>query len=78
MWSDSWHQNPAVKVPAGEVGGTSVSLGYDYGGGRRWIITVEAPGPDLIDLRMENVVPASVAPEAAGPYTAMLARFRRP
>lgn len=77
FWSDSWHQTPAAKVLAGEVKGNSVSLGYDYAGDWRWIITVEAPGPEVLDLRMENVVPASVAPEAAGPYTAMYARFRR-
>jgi hypothetical protein len=78
LWSDSWHQNPAAKVFVGEAKDGAVTLEYDYAGDWRWIITVEAPTSDLLDLRMENVVPESVAPEAAGPYTAMFARFGRP
>jgi hypothetical protein len=54
-----------------------VRLSYEYGGDWRWQISIDATDPEALALQMDNVVPASVAGDGAGPYPAMVARFSR-
>ena len=50
-----------------------------YAGEWGWRIALAARGGDGLAMRMDNVVPASVAGEAdAGPYPVMLTELSRP
>jgi hypothetical protein len=79
FWGDSWHQQPAPKVLGGTADGARVVVGYEYGGGWEWRITVDATDPESLTIQMDNVIPPSEAtPQiAAGPYAAMLVRLSR-
>jgi hypothetical protein len=78
LWGDSWHQSPAAKVLVGAIDGRQVRLDYQYADDWRWLITVDATDPEVLYLRMDNVVPESAAPDGgAGPYPAMVARLLR-
>ena len=77
LWGDSWHQSPAPKLLTGTTDGRKVRLSYEYGGDWRWQISIDATDPEALALQMDNVVPASVAGDSAGPYPAMVATFSR-
>jgi len=77
LWADSWHQQPAPMSMTGSIDDDGALLvSGSYAGEWGWRIALSAG--DLLTMRMENVVPASVAGEAdAGPYTVMLAELGR-
>lgn len=79
FWGDSWHQQPDPTVLHGRLQDGVLVVGYAYGGDWRWEITVDATVPELLALRMDNIVPQSVATEGvvAGPYAAMVTELRR-
>lgn len=79
FWGDSWHQAPEATILAGKFRDGMVVVSYEYGGGWRWQISVEATNTDSLRLRMENIVPQSAATKAvaAGPYEAMLTALSR-
>jgi len=79
FWGDSWHQQPAPKVLSGSADGGRVVLGYEYGGGWEWRITVDATDLQSLTIQMDNVIPPneSTAQIAAGAYVAMLVRLSR-
>lgn len=79
FWGDSWHQAPQPTLLAGKFQDGLVAVSYEYGGGWRWQISVDATNTDSLRLRMENIVPQSAATDAvaAGPYEAMLTTLRR-
>lgn len=78
-WGDSWHQQPAPKLLAGTADGARVVVGYEYGGGWAWQITVDATDAESLTIQMDNVIPLKEATSqiAAGPYVVMLARLAR-
>jgi hypothetical protein len=80
LWADSWHQQPAPMQMMGTIDGDGALLVTgSYAGEWGWRIALAARGGDGLALRMDNVVPASVAGEAeAGPYPVMLAELGRP
>lgn len=77
LWADSWHQQPAPMSMTGSIDDRGELLvSGSYAGDWGWRIALAAA--DGLTLRMENVVPESVAGEAdAGPYTVMLAELGR-
>lgn len=79
LWGDSWHQSQQPALLTGTSTSAVLTLGYEYGGGWRWQIRVDAGDPTALALSMENVVPASAAtatlPEGA--YSAMTASLQR-
>lgn len=79
LWSDSWHQKPEARVLTGSFDGPVATLSYVYAGDWGWVIVVDAGAPDVLTLRMDNVVPASAVPDEAlaGPFTAMSVQLRR-
>ena len=79
FWGDSWHQQPAPEVLLGGLEDGVLVVSYAYGGDWRWQITVDATDPDVLALRMDNVVPESAATEGvdAGAYPAMVTELRR-
>ena len=77
LWGDSWHQSPAARTFSGSVEDGVVSTELTYGGDWRWIIVVDASDPEMLRLRMDNVVPASASPDRAGAYWAMQLDLRR-
>lgn len=78
LWSDSWHQ-PTAQVLTGPVDGTVVTVACTYGGDWEWVIAVDATDADTLTVRMDNVVPASMAGEgrATGAYWAMDSELHR-
>ena len=79
FWGDSWHQHPDPTLMHGRLQDGVLVVSYAYGGDWRWEITVDATDPDALALRMDNVVPPSMAAEGgfAGPYAAMMTELRR-
>ena len=79
FWCDSWHQSPEPKVLVGRIDDGLLIMSYTYGGDWQWQITVNVTNPDVLVLRMDNIVPESAAgPEiVAGAYPAMLSELRR-
>jgi hypothetical protein len=79
FWGDSWHQAPTPKTLLGTADSGVVALGYSYAEGWEWRITVDAADAGSLRLRMDNVVPPSVAAQGDGPlaYWAMDADLRR-
>ena len=79
FWGDSWHQSPQPTMLSGGFVDDRLVVSYEYGGGWRWQIIVDATIPDSLKLSMENVVPESAATDtvAPGAYVAMLADLRR-
>ncbi len=78
LWGDSWHQTTA-QVLTGVVDGSVVTVRCAYAGDWEWIITVDVTDTDTLRIRMDNVVPASMAAEghSTGPYWAMDTELRR-
>ena len=78
LWGDSWHQTTA-QVLTGVVEGKAALVRCLYGGDWEWVITVDVTDADALRLRMDNVVPASMAGEghSAGAYWAMDTELRR-
>lgn len=78
LWGDSWHQTTA-QVLTGVVDGRAVTLRCTYGGDWEWIITVDQTDTETLRIRMDNVVPASMAAEghSSGAYWAMDTELRR-
>jgi hypothetical protein len=75
LWGDSWHQHPAPAICEGSIEDHGViGVGYEYGDGWRWWITVDARDPAVLRLRMENVVPTDQADAAVpvGAYPVMV------
>jgi hypothetical protein len=62
LWGDSWHQSPGATSLSGTVAGSVLSLGYTYGDGWEWHIVLDVSDPQVLRMRMDNVVPAAVAP----------------
>jgi hypothetical protein len=80
LWGDSWHQQPAPMSLTGAIGaGPTLELTGAYGGNWGWRIVLDLSAPDILRMRMDNVVPDDHAsPEVpAGPYPAMLMDVRR-
>ena len=79
FWGDSWHQQPEPTVLAGTLEDGLLIVSYAYGGDWRWEICVDATEPEVLALRMDNIVPESAANEAvpAGAYPAMVTDLRR-
>ena len=79
FWGDSWHQQPDPVVLPGELQDGVLVVSYEYGGDWRWQITVDATDPEVLTLRMDNIVPQSAAGEGgfAGAYSAMVTELRR-
>jgi hypothetical protein len=77
MWGDSWHQSPVPRVLEGAMESGRIVVSYEYGEEWRWQISIDATDPAALTIQMDNIVPASVAPDAAGPYAAMVADLRR-
>jgi hypothetical protein len=80
LWADSWHQHPEARVCEGNLDESGViSVGLEYGDGWRWQIVLDASKPDVLLLRMDNVIPPEVATEeiSAGPYVVMSMELRR-
>ena len=78
LWGDSWHQHPAAKTLHGTAGERSLTVGYSYAEGWEWRITVTADRPDVLQLRMDNVVPASATGTGeAAAYWAMDGELHR-
>lgn len=80
FWGDSWHQQPEPQVLLGGLESGVLIVSYAYGGDWRWQITVDATDPEVLTMRMDNIVPQSAATEevAAGAYAAMVTELRRP
>lgn len=79
FWGDSFHQQPSPAAPAGTVADGVVTVSLTYAGDWQWIIVVDTSDPEVLTLRMDNVVPAAYAddPADAGAYPVMVAEFRR-
>ena len=79
FWGDSWHQHPEPKVLLGGLEDGLLIVSYAYGGDWRWQIIVDATDPEVLALRMDNIVPESAAADGvvAGPYPAMVTDLRR-
>ena len=79
FWADSWHQHPDPTVLHGRLRDGVLVVSYAYGGDWRWEITVDAQNPEVLAIRMDNIVPQSVAAEGgdAGPYSAMVVDLQR-
>lgn len=79
FWGDSWHQTPEPALLTGTGTKGALTVGFDYGGGWRWQIRVEAGDPDVLRLIMNNIVPPSAATDTlpAGSYCAMATTLRR-
>jgi hypothetical protein len=78
LWGDSWHQHPAAKQLRGSTDDHTLRVGYSYEEGWWWRITLTADQPDVLRLRMDNVVPATAS--GAGhevTYWAMDGELRR-
>ncbi|MBF6618782.1 MAG: hypothetical protein ITG02_00945 [Patulibacter sp.] len=79
FWADSWHQSPEPQSLDGTIEEDVVTAGYEYSGGWRWEIVVDAAVADRLTVTMRNVIPESAATDAmsAGPYDAMRAVLGR-
>ena len=79
LWGDSWHQSEQPALLTGTITQDVLTLGYEYGGGWRWQIRVDAGDPTALALSMDNVVPASAATDSLpeGAYSAMTATLQR-
>jgi hypothetical protein len=79
VWADSWHQQPQPMALHGtrEPDG-ALTLTGTYAEEWGWRILVRADG-DSLELRMDNVVPASYATDTApaGPYPVMRMLLQR-
>lgn len=79
VWADSWHQRsqPMALRGTSEPDGT-LALSGTYAEEWGWVILVHGREDDL-DVRMDNVVPASYASDKgpAGPYPVMRMLFQR-
>jgi hypothetical protein len=66
-------------VFTGTVTERHLEVSADYGGGWRWVISLESDGEERLALTMYNVVPAEYATDeaSAGPYPVMVAELRR-
>jgi hypothetical protein len=78
LWGDSWHQAPQPRTLTGTFDESTVTVGYTYAENWRWIITVDTSDPEVLHLRMDNVVPESAAAQGytPGAYWAMDAALR--
>jgi hypothetical protein len=78
-WGDSWHQKPAIAVLNGSLIEGVLEVAADYGGGWRWMISVDGGRDDSLALTMHNVIPDELATdqEPAGPYPVMVSAFQR-
>jgi hypothetical protein len=76
-WGDSWHQKPSILMFSGTLVDGRLEVIADYGGGWKWMITLE--GENQLLLTMHNVVPDELATDevSAGPYPVMVAELRR-
>lgn len=81
LWGDSWHQKPGAAELRGSFADSSVTVGYSYAEGWEWRITISVEDPDVLRLRMDNVVPASASAASGAAegvtYWAMDAELRR-
>ena len=79
LWADSWHQQPAPMSMTGAIDDAGELLvAGSYAGEWGWRIALALDGEGLT-LRMDNVVPASIAAAGdAGPYPVMICELRRP
>jgi hypothetical protein len=78
-WGDSWHQKPAIIVLTGCLTERVLEVTADYGGGWRWMISLDGRHDDRLLLTMHNVIPEEHATEEepAGPYPVMLSALQR-
>jgi hypothetical protein len=78
-WGDSWHQKPDLRVFTGTLTERRLEVTADYGGGWRWVISLDGGRDDRLTLTMYNVVPEEYATyeAAAGPYPVMVAELQR-
>jgi hypothetical protein len=78
-WGDSWHQKPHLLVLTGTLTERHLEVSAEYGGGWRWMISLESDREDRLALAMYNVVPVEYATDeaSAGPYPVMVADLRR-
>jgi len=78
-WGDSWHQKPPILVLTGSLIDGVLDLAADYGGGWRWLISVDGRPDDRLLLTMHNVIPDEHATdeEPAGPYLVMVSNLER-
>lgn len=80
VWADSWHQRsqPMDLRGTSEPDGALVLSGT-YAEEWGWVILVQGV-EDGLEVRMDNVVPASYASDkgAAGPYPVMRMMLQRP
>jgi hypothetical protein len=78
-WGDSWHQKPSLLMLSGELARRRLEVSADYGGGWRWMISIDGDRDDRLALTMYNVIPAEHATDEtpSGPYPVMVAELRR-
>jgi len=78
-WGDSWHQKPAILVLNGSLIEPVLEVSADYGGGWRWMISVDGRRDDRLVLTMHNVIPDERATDdgPAGPYPVMVSALQR-
>jgi hypothetical protein len=56
-WGDSWHQKPSLLMLTGELARRRLEVSADYGGGWRWMISIDGDRDDRLALTMYNVIP---------------------
>lgn len=74
VWRDTWHQ-PQAQVLRGAATASGLTLEYFYEADWTWRLILEQPEAGALDLRMVNVVPASVTGAEGLAYDAMSARL---
>ena len=76
---DSLHQKPGILVLKGSLIEGVLEVVADYGGGWRWMISVDGRREDRLDLTMHNVIPDEHATddEPAGPYPVTVSASQR-
>jgi hypothetical protein len=78
LWGDSWHQAPAARRMNGTAEPSLVTVAAEYGEGWEWRIVIDVVDPEVLHLRMDNVVPASATGgDEPLVYWAMDAQLRR-
>lgn len=76
LFGDSWHQQPEPQVATGTIDGV-IAVGYEYGPGWRWNITVDPTDNGVLRLQMDNVVPEDPAAGREGvTYPVMVMELR--
>ena len=69
MWSDTFHQAPSAAWLTGRSQDGTITLGYSYAGDWQWKIVIDSSDPARLEIRMDNVVPASAAAQGYPPGT---------